>query len=109
MPANTFTLSETQQVVLSLSFLDADGNPGLITGNPSWGADTNVPASLTPAANGLTATLVGQAVGTVNITATAQSSSGAQLSATLQVSVIGGAAVSMSIVPGTPTNNPPAS
>jgi hypothetical protein len=101
-----FQLAETQQVTLTLQPVDANGNVGALSGTPTWSIDNNVPANITSTAtNGLSVVLTGQVAGsTVNITASAQSSNGTSLTATLSVDIIGGPATSMTIVPGTPTN-----
>lgn len=81
-------------VVATINPLDASGNPAVLrTGSvPSWSSDNPSVCTVTPASNGMTATLTFVADGTANISVQAISdlNSGTQLNASFAVPVTGG-------------------
>jgi len=99
-------LPEGQKETLTLKILDSAGNTGTINGAPNWTIDNNIPAQITPAADGMSCLVVGAAANStpVNIGVTVTSSSGTPLSDTLALTIVGGAAVSIQIVQGTPVS-----
>jgi len=100
------TMSDTQQVVITISAVDAKGNPATISGIPTWSVDDVTIAVVVPAADGMSA-LVKAAVhtGTATVTATA-TSGGTTLTGQVLVTVVGGAPISLVMSPGTPTTMP---
>jgi hypothetical protein len=99
-------LAEGQQETLTLKILDSAGNTGTINGAPLWSLDNSVPATITPSTDGLSCLVKGIAANAtaVNIGVTATSTDGTALSDTLALTIVGGAAVSIQIVQGTPAS-----
>ena len=99
------TLSDSQKSTLTLKAVDAKGNPTTITGTPTWA--TSDPTVCTVTADdptGMTATLVGVAPGTARVTADDLEVWGKDVTGILDVTVIGGAATTLSINSGTPVD-----
>ena len=94
------TISDKQQVTLTLTGTDADGKPANLTGSsPSWTASDPSIAALTPSADGTSVVVKpGGNLGTATITA---SISGG-LSANDTVTVTGSAPTALSITEGQP-------
>jgi hypothetical protein len=102
----TLQLTADQQDGATVLFVDAYNNAVTVTPDaiPTWVSDTTTVLTVTAAADGLSATLVTVGpVGTANVTFSC-TVGGVALSATLAVTVVAGAVVSVSIVPGTPTS-----
>jgi hypothetical protein len=105
-------LKDTEQVVLSVLPVDAKGNPAPVDGAPAWGSSDPTVATVTPAADGLSATVA--AVGPlgktqISVTADADLGEGVEsVVGTLDIEVVAGKAVSLSIKTGTPEEIPAA-
>jgi hypothetical protein len=107
MPATPFSLGDHQEVPLAASFVDHAGNPATITGVPVWTSSDLTKVTVTPSTDGLTATAfaVGP-LGSADVSVTATASDGSTVKGTLTINVIGEAAVSATITPGTATEEP---
>jgi len=97
----SFQLQDIQSVPLSLTFVDADGNPTSAPAGvtPVWASSDTTKVSVTPAADGLTAVASGASVlgdAQINVTAGA-------LAGQLAVTVVAGPPASIQIVPGIAT------
>lgn len=97
----SFQLQDIQSVPLSLTFVDADGNPTSAPAGvtPVWSSSDPTKVSVTPAADGLTAVASGASMlgdAQINVTAGA-------LAGQLAVTVVAGPPASIQIVPGIAT------
>lgn len=100
----TLVLTDEQKVSLSISFLDAEGNPTTVTEVPVWTVSDPALLAVTPSADGLSAevTTVGPlGTGQVTVSVTGSDIQGT-LTGVLDVQVIGSAAASIAITAGTP-------
>jgi len=95
-------LTDSQQVNLTVEPVDKKGNQATIDAAPTWTSSDATVATVTPAADGLSATVVAVGkLGTAQIVITA-SSGGTSVSGTLDLVVVGGAAASLAITAGAP-------
>jgi len=97
----SFQLQDIQSVPLTLSFVDADGNPAAAPAGitPTWATSDATKVTVTPAADGLSAVASGQSgLGDAQISVTAGS-----LTGQLTVTVVAGPPASITITPGAPT------
>ena len=110
-----YTLAADKVVDLKISYVDANNNPASIDGSVAWSSSNpdiaTVVAPATPPADNSQVTLTpGTQVGNCQVTATADADLGAgvrPLVTMLDVTVVGGEAVSGTITPvGEPTNKP---
>jgi hypothetical protein len=105
-----FDLKATEQVELTITAVDRRGNPATFAPNTvEWLVDNPNVVTVTPGPDGKTATLaavgpVGTAVVTVN--ADIVGDSAPDISGTVEVNVVSGAPMNITIVPGTPTEQP---
>jgi hypothetical protein len=103
-------LTDTQQVDLSVAFLDKAGNPAVVDGAPVWSSSDDTVLTVTAAADGLSATAVATGkLGQAQVSVTADADLGAgttSISGTLDVTVQAGSAVVANIAAGTPTEKP---
>jgi len=101
-----FVLTDTQKTALAIAVVDAKGNAALIDGVPVWTSSDDAILAVTAAADGLSAVAVavgplGQAQ--VNVSADADLGAGVSaITGTLDVQVIAGAAVAVTIAAGAP-------
>ncbi len=91
-------------VTVSIQPVDAAGNAAPVDGAPVWAASYDSYLTITPAADGLSAELrpTGQ-LGTVQLTVTADALLGSEvrnLTGLLDVQIVGGEAVALSIAAG---------
>jgi len=90
--------------------VDAKGNPAPVDGAPAWGSSDPTVATVTPAADGLSAMVA--AVGPlgktqISVNADADLGEGFEsIAGTLEIEVVAGKAVSLSIKTGTPEEIP---
>ncbi len=87
MPA---TLSTVQHLPVSVEIHDAEGQPALVDGMPVWTSDP-VGLLVAPAADGMSAVLTSDVVGTYTVTVTADADLGAgvvPLARSLTVNVV---------------------
>ena len=67
------SMNTTQQFTISVTPVDASGNPGTIDAPPTYPVDTAGICTIVPSADGLSCLVQGEAVGTCNIAPTALS------------------------------------
>ena len=100
------TLTDSQKCLLTIPpFTDKKGQPTTVDGKPAWATSNEAVASLTVADDGMSATVVAGVPGeaTVSVTVDVDRGDGVQEAAgSVDVTVTPGAAVGISIVPGTP-------
>lgn len=104
-----FQMTDSQQCVLSLTAVDKRGNPVPATAlnGITWATDTPAVLVLTPDATGATCTIASVGpLGTAKVTVNATLPDGTAATGSLDVTVISGAPVSITVVPGTPTEQP---
>jgi hypothetical protein len=99
-------MTDSQKVALSIAVVDAKGNPAAVDGAPSWTSSDPSVLTVDAAPDGLSAvaTAVGP-LGTaqVNVTADADLGEGTEtINGLLDISIVGGKAVSLSIGVGVP-------
>jgi hypothetical protein len=98
-------LTDTQKVTLSIDPRNAKGNPAPVDGVPEWAVSNPGVGTITPSADGLSATFVATTGGDTQVSVTADADLGdgvRSLSATLDISVKPGEAVTLGITAGTP-------
>ncbi len=100
----SFSMSDSQQVTVTIKAVDKKGNAASLDGVPEWSSDNSDVLALTPAADGLSCLV--QAVGplgTGSITMKADADLGAgttEIIGTLEVNITGGQAVTVALEPG---------
>ena len=102
-------LTDSQQCDLSIQPVDKKGRPAPVDGVPVWGSSDDTVLTVQAGADGLTATIVAGNPGTAQVNVTADADLGAgnvPISGVLDVEVTAGAAVSVAISAGTPTEQP---
>lgn len=99
-------LTTVQKCTLTLAPVDAKGNPAALDGVPQWTTSDAAVASITPAADGLSAVVTALSLGTaqIGVVADADLDSGEtrELTGTLDVEVKAAEAVTLGISTGTP-------
>jgi hypothetical protein len=105
-----FQLTDSQDVVVTPKFTSKKGNPARVDGVPEWLVDNSELLALTPAADGLSCSVsaVGP-LGTATVTMKADADLGSgvvDVLGTLEIEVTGGGATTVSLEPGTPTEQP---
>jgi len=105
-----FQMSDSQQVDVTIAPVDKKGNPAKLDGVPEWSTDNTDVLALTTSADGLTCTIMAVGplgTGTVTVKADADLGAGTTpLIGTLEVAITGGAATTITLNPGTPTEQP---
>lgn len=95
-------MTDSQQVTLTLAEKDKAGNPVTPSAPPTWLSSATDVVTVTASADGLSATAVATgAIGSATITASADN-----LTGTLEIDIVSGAAVTVEISAGTPTDKP---
>jgi hypothetical protein len=95
------TLQDTQEVTLTLGLKDSVGNAGIVEAVPVWSVDDATIASVTPAADGLSAVVAAVGLGAATVSVLVNG-----ITQTLGVTVVGGDATQISINVGTPVAIP---
>jgi uncharacterized protein YjdB len=99
-------LTDTQKVSCTIAPLNAKGNPAPVDGVPEWSSSNPSVATVTPAADGLSAvvTAVGIGVAQISVVADADMDAGEtrELTGTLDIDVRASEAVTLSITAGAP-------
>lgn len=99
-------LKDTQKVPVTVGFLDGKGNPAKVDGVPAWSVSDATILSVTPAADGMSATVMAIGpLGTSQVSCTGDADLGEgvrPVAATLDVEVQAGEAVSAGINAGAP-------
>lgn len=104
---NKMDMRDDQMVVLTIQPLDKKGKPATVDGAPTWAGSDDTVVTVTPAPDGLSATVVGVAPGAGRVVVTADADLGAgvtPLTGTLDFTITGGSAASLSITAGDPTD-----
>jgi len=107
-----FTLTDSQEVIITTGFTDKRGNPASAPAGDtfSWAVDNTQLLAVAPSADGLSAVVsaVGP-LGSGTVSMKLADASGAVLaSGSLDVTIIGGAPVNVVLTPGTATEEPDA-
>ena len=104
------TMSATQQVGMSVKFVDKKGNPAPVDGTPQWLVDNPAVLSVTPAPDGMScmASAVGPlGMAKVSVKADADLGSGViDIIGVLDFTITGGRATTVTIDAGSPTEQP---
>lgn len=102
------TLTDIQKVALSISPVDAKGNPAAVDGIPTWLVSDETLLSLTVSPDGMSAELFALGplgTGQVTVNADADLGSGVTtITGILDVTVVSSQATSLAITAGTPEN-----
>ncbi len=110
MTLMAFSMSDSQQVGLTIKVVDKKGNKAPIDGVPEWSVDNTELLALTPAADGLTCVVAAVGpLGDGNVTVKCDADLGSgvvPIIGTLAVTITGGAATTVTIDAGTPTEQP---
>lgn len=103
---NKMKITDSQKFTATIAPVDAKGNPAQVDGVPVWAAPDATTVTVTPAADGMSAEIAAVGpVGSVQVSVTADADLGTGVSSlvgTLQVDVVGGAAVSLQISTSAP-------
>lgn len=98
-------LGDDQKVTLSISPVDAKGNPAAVDGAPAWSSSDDTILAVTAAPDGMSAVAVAGKIGDAQISVTADADMGGgttTIAGALDVSVLAGQAVAFTINAGTP-------
>lgn len=100
----TLQLQDDQHCPLSIQADDKAGNPvTLPVGAVTWSSSNPSVATVTPSADGMTADVAATGpLGSAQVGVAVDLGGGQQLTGTLDVTIVAGAAASILIVPGTP-------
>lgn len=105
--AMAVTITDTQKVLVSIEALDAKGNPATLDGIPVWTVSDSSIITAEIAADGLSAQIIaGNVLGNAQVSITADADLGAgftPITGLLDVTVIGGEAVTLAVSVGVPT------
>lgn len=104
-----FILTDEQQVALSVAYKTAAGNPARVDGVPVWTSSDPSIVSLIVAEDGLSAQAVSGALGSAQITVSADADLGEgvrEILATLDIEVHAAEAIAAIVVAGTPELKP---
>jgi hypothetical protein len=105
-----FELPATHQVSVSVEFKDRRGNPAPVDEPPTWAVDNSELLTLGVEPDGMSCVVIPVGpLGTANITLTADADLGdgsTPIIGTLEVQITGGTATVVTLVPGTPTEQP---
>ena len=103
------TLSSVQQAALSISAVDAKGNPAPVENVVYQGSDPAIAVVITDPNDATKAVVAARAVGTAQVTVKADADIGEgekELMGLLDVEVVAAEAVALSITAGTPEDQP---
>jgi len=110
-PTTMEILTKVQQVALSVAFLDAEGDPAPVDGDPVWSVANSTIGHLdVDPSDAMKATFVADMVGTtqVNVQADADLGDGVKtITGLLDIQVLAAEAVTVAISAGTPTDAVP--
>jgi hypothetical protein len=96
-----FQLTDSQECELNVVFTDKKGNPVQDVHDLTWGVDNSNLLTLTPPADGNPAKI--SAVGPLGTALVSVQDADDQIAGTLEVQIVSGAPVEITIEPGTPT------
>lgn len=105
-----FTLTDSQQVTITVQITDKKGNPAKVDGPPVWLVDNPNVLALTPAADGMSCLVAAVGpLGTGKVSMTADADLGAgitEIVGVLDGEVTAGTATNVVLTPGAPTEQP---
>lgn len=104
-----FMLADDQQVSVAFTAVDRRGNPARLDGAPVWSSSDPLILTVTPNDDNSAAVLAVGPTGTAQVQVTVDADIGSgirNLVGILDVEVVAGEAVSLDLVPGTPTTQP---
>lgn len=105
-----FSITSSQQVTISVKFVDKKGNPAPVDGVPQWSTDNTDVFTLTPAADGMSCVCAAVgAIGDGKITLNADADLGAGVTpiiGTVDGSVTAGQATTVNLDVSTPSEQP---
>lgn len=97
-------ITDSQQVLLTVNPVDKRGNPAMLGAVPAWNVSDPTLATLNTAADGLSSTVLAIGpLGHVQVSATVTNPDGSVLSGTLEIDIVSGAAATLNIAAGQPT------
>jgi hypothetical protein len=102
MANQSTSFADNQTEIVTSAPVDASGNPGVLTGVPTYSQSSTGIVNISSDPTGLILTLVAAAPGSTNVTLSGLSAAGA-FSSTFGVTVTGGPAVGFNFSFGTPT------
>lgn len=103
-----FQMTDSQQATLTISAADKRGNPvpGALA-DVAWSTDTPAVLGLTPSADGQSCVITAAGpIGTATVTVNATNPDGSAATGTLAVTIVPGAASTITVTPGAPTEQP---
>lgn len=100
------TLTDLQEAVYTVAFTDKKGQPVTSFPAPPVWVGSNAGITVTPAADGFSATVVAAAVGTSQVTVTATNADGTPAIGTDNITVVASDAVTAGLTAGAPTAQP---
>lgn len=103
-----FVMTDSQQVNITVKFVDKKGNAATVPNPPTWAVDNTELLAVTPAADGMSADVVAVGPlgdGTVSVKAL-DNSGNTVASGSLAVTITGGGATTATLTPSTPTEQP---
>ena len=102
----TMIITDSQEVDLSIQPVDAKGKPAQVEGAPAWVSSDPLVVAIVPSADGLSCVAkAGDNLGHAQVSVSADADLGTgvrTIAGTLDVDVVAGEAVSLSVVAGTP-------
>jgi len=109
--ATPLTLTDIQEVVLSIAPKDVEGNPAALEGVPTWTSSDVAIVTVTPAADGLSATAITvgpEGAATITVVAQGDLTGGGTdtVTDTVEITVVGSQASSLNVSAGTPPQRP---
>jgi hypothetical protein len=105
----SFSMTDSQQVTLTITATDKKGNPATIpAGSITWAVDNPALLTITPAADSLSAVAASVGpLGTATISVKVADGSGSTVaSGSVDCTVVGGGATNIVVNPGTPSEQP---
>lgn len=100
------TMTDSQQAVLTIKPVDKKGKPAQLDGVPVWTSSNTEVATVTPETKGLSVVVTGLVPGDATISVSADGDLGEgikEIAGTLEVTVTSGAAVTVEITAGEPS------
>lgn len=105
--ATMATLRDDQNLPVTIQPVDKKNQPALLDGVPTWASSDETVATVVASPDGLSATISGVAPGGCRVVVTGDADLGGDvtpITGTLDITVTGGGAVSITITPGTPVD-----
>lgn len=109
MPPLNVNISSVQEIPITAVPQRADGSTATLFGTPVWSSSDNTIATVTPATDGFSATIIAQAPGTCTVTVSGEGdpSPGVDpVSSSVSVTVVNAEATQIALTAGTPVTKP---